>query len=352
MSAKIFKQIPFNRILGHTVFWFLYIITSSLVYGLEGSLPAILRFATDHLLSLPLYLLTSYTTAYYLIPRFALNRKYILFSLLFILLMMGAGFLEIVKTLKINPLIMPETATGNIPFRYDLYGITRGAFFIFLPVISFLFVKFVIDWYSTQAEKAELERRHLRNELQLLKSQLHPHFLLTTLANLKRKAESEPLSSAPGIEQVAEILSFILYEFNTSTIELKKEIKLIRNYLDLQNLNYNGRIVSSISLSGNTDGIHLPPMLLFTVVEYVYTCVESREDPMKLGFYLDSYQKTIDFRAECGECPEILTMSNSDPGLRNLRKRMDLIFGDKSQIDLKQIGNRFILHLNFNSLSS
>lgn len=332
----------------HIIFWLAYIFINSLFYGVEREGILIKEHLIDHLLSLPIYFFATYLTAYYLVPKFLLQSENIfLFILLFSSLLIFSGVLELYKTIHFNPLYIMNRNEMNDLYKFDLYGISRGIFFILFPLIAFNALKYLKNWYEIYVEKSELEHKHLNSELHLLKSRLHPRFLLTTLENLKQTAITDPKKAAPGIYNIAEMLSFILYEFSAPKIELNKEVKLVRNYIDLHKINNPDKVEVSFSIIGPTDGISLPPMILFTMVEYVFKCSETeQEDQYKVNLFLEISGKEVDFWAECNYCPEIITTSNSDPGLQNLRKRLSIMYPQNSKLDLRQIRDKFVLHLN------
>jgi hypothetical protein len=347
MLVSSSKRINIQTLRRHFLFWTVYIGINSLLYGIDQNRLLVWQIALDHTLSLPFYFITTYLTAYLLIPKLLFRNKYLLFFILFSSLILIFGYLEILKTNEILPLItgeIPINATTGYP--YNLYGISRGCFFILVPVIAFCVLKYARDWHNIYLEKQALERKHLSDELHLLKSQLHPQFLLTTLENLVKIAAKDPVKAAPGIDSIAEMLSFILYECSASRIELRKELSLIRNFIKLQEMNKAGKIETAFSVVGSVELILLPPMLLFSLVEYVFKCAENRDEKLKITLFLEIFGKDVDFWAESNYCPEILTSSHSDPGLQNLRKRLELVYPGKATLEVKQVGDSYVMHLN------
>ena len=336
------------RLTRHLLFWLIYIIINSLFYGVEKEGFMIWEHIADHIISLPIYFFATYFTAYFLVPRLLLqSKRYFQFVVLFLMLLLFSGLLELFKTIHINPVFIKTMERSSSEYQFNIFGITRGCFFILLPLIAFNSLKYLKNWYETNVEKAALEHKHLNSELHLLKSQLHPQFLLTTLENLKRAANTDPKKAAPGIYNIAEMLSFILYEFTTQKTELTKEIRLIRNYIDLQKLNNPDNVDVSFSIIGPVNGINLPPMMLFTMVEYLFKCSETEQDKaFRVNLFLEVSGREVDFWTECHYCPEIITASHSDSSLQNLRKRLGILYPQDSKLDLRQIRDKFVLHLH------
>lgn len=340
--------IRLTRYESHIIFWISLILVFSVVYGLGPDSSNILVLAADHLMSLPFYLATSYLIAYIVIPEFLFNKRYVLFILMTIVVVLFFAIAEILKTTYVSmPLLYPEM---DHFLSLSLFDISRAAFYIMLPSVFFIAIKYLKNWYSINILKNELEREHLKKELKILKSQLHPSFLIDTLEVLKEKAVKEPVNAAKGIEQVSELLSFILYEFNAPRIEVDKEIKLIKTFTSLQKLNTEARLELSFSVLGETKGIKIPPLLLFTLVEYLFKNLAGVSGNIKVQIFLELQNLNLDFWAECNDCPELLVNSHEDRTLLNLKKRMKIIYPGKHRFEIKQRKNLFILHLNFNAI--
>lgn len=335
-----------TRYEAHIIFWSVLILVFSIVYGLGPESSSILVLAADHLMSLPFYLTTSYLIAYIFIPRLLFQHKYIEFFTLTISLVLVFAFGELLKTRFLSmPLLFPEKEHF---LSLTFFDITRAAFYILLPAVFFVAIKYLKNWYSVKIVKNALEREHLKNELKILKSQLHPSFLIDTLEVLKLKAEHDPASAAEGIEQVSDLLSFILYEFNTSRIEIEKEKRLIETFIALQKLNSEADLDVSFSVIGNIDRVEIPPMLLFTLVEYLFKNLNGLTGKVKIQLFMEVQNNNVDFWVECNDCADLLTNSQEDRNLHNLKKRLKLICPDQHKFEIKQHGNLFILHLNFN----
>jgi sensor histidine kinase YesM len=335
-----------TRYEAHVLFWICLILVFSVVYGLGPESSSILVLAADHLMSLPFYLISSYLIAYVFIPVLLFKHKYFLFSGVTVALILLFAFAELIKTSFVSmPLLYPEM---EHKLSITLFDISRAAFYILLPSVFFIAIKYLKNWYTIKIVKNELEKEHLKNELKILKSQLHPSFLIDTLDILKSRAEKKPVEAAEGIEQVSELLSFILYEFNTSRIEIEKEIRLIETFISLQELNRDVELDINYSIIGNKVGIEVPPLLLFSLVEYLFKNLAEVTGKVKIQLFLEIQNNNIDFWVECNDCPDLLNHSQEDRNLLNLKKRLKIIYPGNHRFEIKQRKDLFILHMNFN----
>lgn len=327
----------------HLIFWFFLIAAFSFFYGIDPSGNNMLVLGTDHLFSLPVYLTSAYITAYYLIPVYLLKRRYLLFIVFFTSLQYLCGIIELYKTAYLSmPLLFPEkTHQANT----GIFSFTQAAFYVFLPTTIFNSVKYLFDWYRIHIISVDLERKHTRNELKLLKSQLHPSFLISSLSNLSAIAEKDPVSAAPGIEKISEILSFILYEFNHPEIPLTKEIQLIRNYISLEEMNTPEMVLDEVRIIGNPEKYYVPPLLFFTAAEFFFRCFGKPERESHVRILLEIQNHEIYFRSECLELPVRYVDAESEIIFRNLERRLKIIFPDNHSLRVRNVDQFFTVNL-------
>ena len=342
-------KIHFTRIESHIFFWIGLISIFSIIYGFENESNTILVLAADHLMSLPLYLLVSYGLAYFLFPKLLSDKtKWYLVPLFFLYVMLLA-LVEIFKTNYISmPLLFPEKEQM---FGLNIYDLSRSLFYLLLPSVFFVSIKYLKGWYVLNVQKKELESENLRNELQILKSQIQPEFIIDLLEILKCKADKDPNDAAKGIEQVSELLSFVLYESNQSEIDLEKEIQLIAIFISLMEIKSNHEFEYRFSKIGNVAGLKIVPLTLYTLVEYIFKYLngnDNENEKLQLTLYLEMQAKNIDFWIESPNCQALLKGLEEDQAISNLKKRLTLTYNNSYYFECKQVNGVQKLHLNIN----
>ncbi|MGM0505021.1 MAG: histidine kinase, partial [Bacteroidota bacterium] len=93
-------------------------------------------------------------------------------------------------------------------------------------------------WNQTNIKNKELEKINLENRMQLLRNQIHPHFLFNTLNNLYSLAVDRSDKVPEIIIRISDILRYILKEHNKEIVTLKEELDIIYTYIDLEKLRY------------------------------------------------------------------------------------------------------------------
>jgi len=99
---------------------------------------------------------------------------------------------------------------------------------------------------SNRRKKAEL-----LSQLQLLKSQVHPHFLFNTLNNLYALTIRNSPESPAVVLKLSSMLRYMLYECNVAAISLESEIEMLRNYISLEQIRYGDRLEVSVNITGD-----------------------------------------------------------------------------------------------------
>lgn len=188
-------------------------------------------------------------------------------------------------------------------------------------------------------------------ELELLKGQLNPHFLFNTLNNLYglSVAKSDKLPSL--MLQLSNLLRYSLYETKTDFVALQKEIDYIENYVSLESIRLEDQAEIRFSKSGkwNTAAYQIAPMILIVFVENAFKHLENvGEEEGNVDIQINIAEEHLNFKCINHSEENIKTAvekKSSGIGLRNVRKRLDLIYGKTYVYDASVIENKYIVNL-------
>src|SRR5690348_12863759 len=120
-------------------------------------------------------------------------------------------------------------ARGPLPFCY-LCSTTSAAG----PMI----MKFFKLSTLKQQELMQGQKEKITAELQLLKAQVHPHFLFNTLNNIYSFSMDNSPKTPELILKLSSLLNYMMNECNTKEVSLGKEMDVMRNYIDLERERY------------------------------------------------------------------------------------------------------------------
>ncbi len=102
-------------------------------------------------------------------------------------------------------------------------------------------------WIRKQKEWMQAEKEKVTAELQLLKAQVHPHFLFNTLNNIYSVSLDTSPKTAQLILKLSSLLNYMLYDCKTEHVLLEKEIKVMKNYIDLEKERYANKLDISLN---------------------------------------------------------------------------------------------------------
>lgn len=223
-----------------------------------------------------------------------------------------------------------------------------------------LFVTTPISWLIYQQQKDKILRiRGLETklgqsqaDLQFLRSQINPHFLFNVLNTLYGTALYEKAeATAGGIQQLGDMMRFMLHENNLDHIAMSKEIEYVKNYISLQKLRT--QTLPSIEINTQIDEdfptCNIAPMLLIPFVENAFkhgiSLVESSWIDLRL--HCDGQRVHFEVRnsvhARQGADPE---KGKSGVGMKNVLHRLKLIYPDRHEFFMHQDEMEFFVQLS------
>lgn len=242
-----------------------------------------------------------------------------------------------------------------------LYGIQRPfsshlnftsiayAFFLIMFVAGIaLAIKLTrVNLKQKEAEQKILQKK-LETELQFLKAQTNPHFLFNTLNNIYGMARKNNGQTADAVMQLSNILRYMLYETAKSETSLEQEIRVIDDYIDLEQMRYKDMLSTKFDCEIDNPAAIIAPLILLPFVENAFKHGSS-ESRFKSYIHINLKLKNGDLRFEVENSRE----SRSDNtikeniGLRNIRRQLELIYPDH-QLDLSNNENSFRILLKIN----
>ena len=291
---------------------------------------------------MPFVLAATYTTIYAILPYYLKKRNLVLSVIAVILVLFVTTLGERIFLRKLNSLQITLDTMFTLSYVYLLLETN----FIVATAVA---IKIAKKWFEQQEEKHEMEKRNLETELSLLKSQLHPHFLFNTMNNLYALSLEESSKTSEGIAKIANLLRSVLYECNDTEITLDKEIKLIENYIDLEQMRYDNRLSLDFNITGQVEKKEIAPMLLFTFVENCFKHGSSNDpDNPFIKINITVTENEIVFFAENSK-PELNKNVNKNTdggiGLKNVKKRLEIIYGENYDLKIQDDKLLFVVYL-------
>jgi LytS/YehU family sensor histidine kinase len=189
-----------------------------------------------------------------------------------------------------------------------------------------------------ELERSELERKALDSRLRLLQSQVEPHFLFNTLANVRELVDSRSPQASAVLDSLIAYLRAAVPRLHEPTTTMAQELQLVRAYLELMHMRMPDRLQFELQVDTAAMELRCPPTTLLTLVE---NAVRHGIDPSEEGGRIE-----VRVRVENGRClAEVrdtgvgLQSSGGGPGtgLTSLRERLELAFGGDARLRISSL---------------
>jgi len=206
-------------------------------------------------------------------------------------------------------------------------------------------VKLAKNWIQSKRREQELEKEKLETELKFLKYQFNPHFLFNSINSIFFLIHKNPDMASASLAKFSDLLRYQLYECNDLQIHLRKEIDYLENFIDLEKLRQNDNIEVKVQIDQRyPEQLEIAPFILMTFVENAFKHVSKDSDK----------QNWINIKLKTSPDILIFSVSNSVSnnksndvvsyggiGLKNVRRRLDLIYPEQYELDIQSSTESF-----------
>jgi two-component system LytT family sensor kinase len=209
-------------------------------------------------------------------------------------------------------------------------------FNIFIIIISLTF-RFTKDWFYNEKQRAMINEWQLRTELELLKSQIDPHFLFNALNNLfSMSLQHGDEKTAEGISKLSEMMRYVFDKSSQETVPLNQEVQYIQDYIYLQELRFGKQINVNFEVKNDKTGISIAPMLLIPFIENAFKYGVSAQEKTRIDLSIDTNGTVFNFTIVNNIMEDNEANSSNGIGLENVRKRLELLYPKKYDLDIVQ----------------
>jgi two-component system, LytTR family, sensor histidine kinase AlgZ len=329
------------RVWRHVAFWAVYTVIVAFTWQNVGK--SFQQNLFNGLVWLPVRMLYCYPLMYWVLPQFLLKGKYTQFAFI-ILLWAIAGLI-------LNYLFR---AYVFIPLQeqINLTSINRNPWEAnsFLALTTTAGVTSVIilfkHWMRSQQERMQAEKEKVVSELQLLKAQVHPHFLFNTLNNIYSFSLENSSKTPEMILKLSSLLSYMLYDCKAEEVLLEKEIEVMKNYIDLEKERYDNKIDISVNIEGDVKDKFIAPLLMLPFLENAFKHGTS-EQMDKIWLSMDISVHKFTLRCKIANSKnEVIPFRETGIGIQNVKKRLRFLYPGRHELKIADEGSFFVVSLS------
>ncbi|MBK8087756.1 MAG: histidine kinase [Chitinophagaceae bacterium] len=208
-------------------------------------------------------------------------------------------------------------------------------------------IKLMKYWYIKEQRNLQLEKENMESQLQLLKAQIHPHFLFNTLNNIYSFTQTTSPAAAKMVTVLSDLLRYILYEGTQPFVSLSKELKMIEDYINLEKIRYGNKLELHLNLPAQTNDLLIAPLLLLPLVENCFKHGTSNvlEQPW-IHLQVSIKNTELQIKLLNGKVNHPATNTNSAGiGIKNVQQRLSLLYPGKHELNITSEEDVFIVNL-------
>ncbi|HSG28724.1 MAG TPA: sensor histidine kinase [Candidatus Krumholzibacterium sp.] len=224
-------------------------------------------------------------------------------------------------------------------------NITGSIYFIMTYLLITTALKLGKEGYEQRLAFQEMRARHVETELEMLKTQINPHFLFNTLNNLFGIAIKSDEKVAAGIARLSRLMRYMMDETGDEKVALSKEIEQIECLMELHRLRFSedDDIDIDLEVKGDIDDVMIPPMILVTFVENALKHGIVLDAPSFVEVRLKVAGSTLEFSVtnSLHVVRRDKTGSDAGSGLKNSRRRLDLLYPGSHHLSIGDSGGEF-----------
>jgi hypothetical protein len=280
-----------------------------------------------------------YTNAYRFVPLLLYRRK----AKKYVALMLG-----LLITLTFIFYKLHEVISGDQGF-FRPPKVSFPLFFLFIIAVSTSY-RIITDKIKSDRLQTEKENANLQTELLFLRSQISPHFVFNVLNNMVSLARKHSDQLESSLITLSGLMRYMLYEANTDKVLLSKEIEYLEGFVELQQQRFTSQVDVDFIVNCHNRNLYIEPMLLIPFVENAFKhgiglvknpVIKIKLEELHGRLFLEVKNN---FNNSSGETKD----KTPGIGLTNVKRRLDLLYGTRHSLFIKNDDNEFLVQLQLN----
>ena len=329
---------------------FLFILALALIYNLLSPNALALYaekmnvpfkvFYIGQVIDMITSLMLIYFNLYFLFPRYfkkGLYSHYLLgvcFSAT--LFFLSGYFIQRIYVIYFNKI---DKYSAHLTFE-DFIGVVLFPIVFLCATTGYKVFK---EWINDQERFETLEKEKLNAELNQLKNQVNPHFLFNTLNNLHVLINTDPTKASDLVLGLSDVLRYQIYDSQHDKIALKKDIEIMEQYVTLEKIRRDD-LSFKITLNGNFSNVFVPPLLFTNFIDNAIKHSQSRA-PSFIHISFEIVENNLFFEIKNSKPNLEKKGENTGFGLKNVKKRLDLLYNTAYRLDMTEENAFFTVKL-------
>ncbi len=329
----------FGKILLHTIFWILFFLYLTIEVWGEPNFDA-RKIVTDNVFYIITTMFGVYANAYYFVPYFLYQRKFLLYIASFISIVLFTGSF---KLYFFNFVVNAHDTEPIGVIRTLLFWVFRDLF----EILAISSIKLASDWVITAGKLNETEKNEIEAEFKFLKAQVNPHFIFNTLNNIYFLINKNSSKAGEAILSLSNLLRYRIYERNESESIVENEIQCIKELIELEKLRHDGSLKVELHVMGAYVHHKIEPLLFIPFVENAFKhCGEARGSKW-IAIHFELEEHKVKFTCSNSKSLFYIPSNNvsSGIGIKNVKSRLQLLYPNNHTLEINDGEDLFTVGL-------
>ena len=296
----------------------------------------VVKIWKDQTLLIPIFALNHWLLA----PKLMLRQKYVSYLIILTLTIAAATIFYYLIDVAWNPnalahsLINSGRPTPIPPYAHLLMysllivGVDTGL----------LFLK---KWNENEEKQYMLEKENSEMQLEILRNQVSPHFLMNTLNNIYALIDLDSFKAREAVMKLSKLMRYMLYENGNAKVLISKEFEFVRSYIDLMKLRFENDMIIELKLPEQYDDFEIPPLLFISFIENAFKHGASNQKFSKIIVSFSFDNNFLVFNCFNKKNVVKSISENKGVGIENSISRLNMLYGENHSISINSAVNYY-----------
>lgn len=294
-------------------------------------------FNSHLLLTCTPYLLVYLLLECWLFPTYIRTRRMRQYSTVAFVIVL---VISLVWSFLVRPHITPDVDIKGIAIlRWIVCFLMCLTIFFTITSNNMFAFSFIIE-----RERENMAKTKLQLELNLLKYQLNPHFLMNTLNNIHALIDENTEDAQEAVRLLSRIMRYMYYDASKERVDLSKDVEMLNAYFKLMKLRFVDDVDLRFDVSDELHDEKVAPALFINLIENAMKHGVSYGHPSYIHFSLEVNDAKVCCRVRNSKHKR-KTVESTGFGLENLKKRLELLYPGQYEYKVESTENEYFVEL-------
>ena len=196
-------------------------------------------------------------------------------------------------------------------------------------------------WYENEEKQYILERQNSEMQLEMLRYQVSPHFLMNTLNNIYALIDLDSLKAKEAVMKLSKLMRYMLYENESGKVLISREFEFVKSYIDLMKLRFENDMIIELKLPENYDEFEIPPLLFVSFIENAFKHGGGNDHKSKIVISFNFEGRLLVFKCFNLKSNVKTNADKGGLGIENTKNRLNMLYGNRYSLSISSPDNFF-----------